>query len=303
MVRTERAGAAGVVSVDAFAATDWLLLAGTALTWGSSFVWIAIGLDAFSPPLITLLRLVLGIAALVGFPKARAPIERSDLPAVALLGVLWMAVPFFLFPIGQQWIDSSLAGMINGGVPIFAALFSFFLLRRRLHVQTVVGIAIGFVGVLAVGWPAVQGSRATAAGAGLILLATMCYGVAINIAAPLQQRYGALPVLLRAQLVALAIAIVPGIFGLVHSELEWASLAAMLPVGCLGTGLAFVWMATLVGRAGPVRASITIYFVPVIAIILGALIRDESIEPISLAGTALVLAGAFLTSRAQRRPA
>ena len=134
-----------------------------------------------------MLRVLLGIATLGVFRKARTPIDRSDWRAVVLLGVLWMGLPFLLFPIAQQWIDSSLAGMINGGVPIFAALFSFFFLRRRLHVKTIVGIAVGFVGVVAVGWPAVQGSRATAAGAGLILLATMSYGVAVNIAAPLQR--------------------------------------------------------------------------------------------------------------------
>jgi drug/metabolite transporter (DMT)-like permease len=127
----------------------------------------------------------------------------------------------------------------------------------------------------------------------------MSYGVAVNLAAPLQRKYGALPVLLRAQLVALAFVVVPGIVGLSHSSFEWASLGAMVPIGCLGTGLAFVWMATLVGRVGAVRASITIYFVPIIAILLGAVVRNEAISIVSLAGTALVLVGAFLTSRRQ----
>ncbi|HEY7876394.1 MAG TPA: DMT family transporter [Actinomycetota bacterium] len=307
MVRSEtraiQVGDDGKRGTEAFAATDWLLLSGTALTWGSSFVWIEIGLDSFSPPLITLMRVVFGILALAAFRKARAPIDKADLPKVALLGFLWMALPFLLFPIGQQWIDSSLAGMINGGVPIFAAVFSSFFLRRRLHANTLVAILIGFAGVLAVGWPAVQGSRATAAGAGLVLLATMSYGVALNLAAPLQQRYGALPVLLRAQLASLAIVIGPGVYGATQSEFSWPSLGAIVPLGCLGTGLAFVWMTTLVGRTGPVRASITIYFVPIIAIALGAIFRDETVSIVSLGGTALVLVGAYLTSRAQTGPA
>lgn len=282
-----------------FSSTDWLLLSGVALTWGSSFVWIEIGLEALAPLAITLLRVLLGVAALVFFRRARARVERADLPAIALLGLLWMALPFVLFPIGQQWIDSSLAGMINGGVPIFAAVFSSLILRNPLSGRTIIGVAVGFAGVLAVGWPAVQGSRATAGGATLILAATMSYGVAVNIAAPLQRKYGALPVLLRAQLVALAFVLVPGLVGISHSSFDWASLGAMLPIGCLGTGLAFVWMATLVGRVGAVRAAITIYFVPVIAICLGALVRSEDISLVSLAGTGLVLTGAFLTSRRQ----
>jgi len=288
-----------VSEILAFSSTDWLLLSGVALTWGSSFVWIEVGLEAFSPLAITLIRVLLGIAALGLFRKARAPVERADLPAIALLGFLWMALPFVLFPIGQQWIDSSLAGMINGGVPIFAALFASLFLRQPMTPKTVLGIAVGFVGVVGVGWPALQGSGATAAGAALILVATMSYGVAVNLAAPLQRKYGALPVLLRAQIVALAVVAIPGAVGVSRSTFEWASLGAMIPIGCLGTGLAFVWMATLVGRVGAVRAAITIYFVPVIAIVLGAVFRNEAISLISVAGTAFVLLGAFLTSRRQ----
>lgn len=307
MVRSdERERPTTTLGLDAFSATDWLLLAGIALAWGSSFVWIEIALEAFEPTAIALLRLILGAATLALFRKSRAPVDRSDLPAIALLGAMWMAMPFILFPVAQQWIDSSLAGMINGGVPIFAGFVSALLLRTWPPAKTVIGIAIGFLGVVAVSWPAAQDSSATFTGAALVLLATASYGVAINIAVPLQQRYGALPVLLRAQLVALMLVFVPGIFGLAGSEFDWASLGAMVPLGCFGTAIAFVWMTTLIGRTGAARGSVSIYFVPVVAIILGAALENETISPISLAGTALVLGGAFLASRNQmkrvRRP-
>ncbi|HEV3471663.1 MAG TPA: DMT family transporter [Actinomycetota bacterium] len=288
-------------SLGAFSVKDWLLLAATALTWGSSFVWIEIGLEAFSPTFITLLRLVFGAGTLVFVRQARAPIAREDLPAIALLGLVWMAAPLLLFPIAQQWIASSLAGMINGSMPIFAGVIAAVVLRRLPPSKTMLGIALGFIGVVAVSWPAVQGSSATALGAGLVLAATICYGIAVNLAVPLQQKYGTLPIILRAQLFALAITFVPGIIGATSSSFDAASLAAMIPLGCLGTGLAFVWMGTLVGRVGAARGSVTIYFVPVIAIMMGALFRSESIAVISIVGTALVLAGAFITSRTQTR--
>ncbi len=308
MVQTDerldaQAGPRPSLSLDAFSSTDWLLLVGTALTWGSSFVFIEVALEAFAPTLIALLRIVLGAATLALFRKARVRLHRSDLPRIAALGVFWMAGPFLLFPIAQQSIDSSLAGMINGGVPIFAGLVAALLLRRIPPAKTVVGIAVGFLGVVAVSWPAVQGSRATAVGAGLVLLATMFYGVALNLAVPLQQRYGSLPVLLHVQMVAIAITLVPGLIGATQSSFAWTSFVALIPLGCLGTGLAFVWMSTLVGRVGAARGSITIYFVPVIAIVLGALFRNESISPISLVGTAFVIAGAFLASRTQAKHA
>lgn len=286
-------------SLDAFSSKDWLLLAATALTWGSSFVWIEVGLENLAPTFITLLRIVFGAGTLVFIKRARAPVAREDWPQIALLGLVWMAAPLLLFPIAQQWIDSSLAGMINGSMPIFAGVIAAVLMRRWPPAKTMLGIALGFGGVVAISWPAVQGSRATAVGAGLILAATVCYGIAVNIAVPLQQRYGTLPVILRAQLVALAITLVPGVIGATQSSWDLVSLAAIIPLGCLGTGLAFVWMGMLVTRVGAARGSVTIYFVPVIAIGMGALFQNESIALISLVGTALVLAGAFITSRTQ----
>lgn len=297
--RSEHASRSDGLSLDAFSTTDWLLLTGTAVTWGSSFMWIEVGLDGFAPTFITLLRIALGAAALACFPRARDPIQRKDIGWIALLGLLWMGFPLLIFPIAQQWIDSSLAGMLNGAVPVFAGLVAAILLRRWPPAQTLIGITLGFVGVVAISWPAVEGSSSSAAGVALVVLATVFYGIAINIAAPLQQRYGALPVLLRAQLVALAFTFIPGIVGATQSELHWPSLAAMIPVGCFGTGLAFVWITTLAGRVGAARGSVTIYFVPVLAILLGAIFRDETIETLSLVGTLLVIGGAFLASRTQ----
>jgi drug/metabolite transporter (DMT)-like permease len=286
-------------STAAFAPADWGLLVGTALMWGSSFIWIEEGLSSFAPALITLLRLVFGALTLAFLPKTRTKVDRADLPAVALLGLIWMALPFLLFPIAQQWIDSSLAGMINGAVPIFASIVAAMVVKRLPGPKQLLGIGLGFLGVLLVGLPVVQHAQSTALGAGLVLLATALYGVAINVAAPLQQKYGALPVLLRTQLFAILFVVVPGLLAVEGSQWDASSLAAMVPLGCLGTGLAFVCMTTLVGRIGPSRGSITIYFVPIVAIVLGAVVRDESLAALSLVGTALVLVGAYLTSRKQ----
>lgn len=284
----------------AFAVADWLLLAGVAITWGSSFVLIEEALETFEPALITLLRIVFGALTVIWFRAARGPIERSDWGAIGLIAVLWMAVPFLLFPIAQQWIASSLAGMINGAVPLVAALVATIASRKLPGRYQSVGLVLGFAGVVAVSWPATQGAKATATGALLVLLATACYGVALNIVAPLQRKYGALPVLVRAQAIAIGLTLAPGAIAATDSEFAWSSLIAIVPLGCLGTGLAFLAMSTLVGRVGASRGSVTIYFVPVVAIVLGVVVRDESIAIISLIGTALVLLGAYLTSRAER---
>ena len=285
---------------DAFGPREWGLIAAIALIWGSSFFFIDIGLRAFRPGVVAMLRVSLGAAALALFPRARRSVDTTDLPRIAFLGILWMGIPLILFPVAQQWIDSSVAGMINGAVPLTTAAWSVVLLRTLPGRAQLIGLMLGFAGVVAISWPALQGSSATALGMVLVILAVIMYGLSSNLAVPLQQRYGSLPVLLRAQLAALVVVVPFGLWSLPGSSWAWGPALAMLPLGVLGTGLAYVLMTTLVGRVGAPRGSVSIYFVPVVAILLGVTFLGEDLAPIALAGTALVLAGAWLTSRSER---
>lgn len=295
--------------LDAFGGTEWGLLAIIAAIWGSSFVLMDVGLTAFEPGLITLLRVGLGAAALALVPRARRTrIDRADLPRVALLGVTWIGIPLLLFPIAQQWIDSSVAGMINGAMPLTTAAWAAVLLRRLPGRTQVIGLVLGFAGIVAISVPeipfgATGGSAATAGGTALVMFAVFLYGLSANVAVPLQQRYGALPVLFRAQLFALIVIAPFGLWAIRGSTFAWGPALAMLPLGVLGTGLAFVLMATLVGRVGGPRGTVAIYFVPVVAIILGVIALQERIHPLAVIGTAFVLAGAWIATRREDLPA
>lgn len=211
-----------------------------------------------------------------------------------------MTIPFVLFPVAQQRIDSSVAGMLNGAVPLTSTLVATMLLRRAPGRIQMAGLAIGFGGVVAIASPQFEAGPDTAVGAMLILVAISLYGLGLNIAVPLQQRYGALPVLLRAQVVALCVLAPFGLTQISASRWSVASVLAMVPLGALGTGLAFVAMVTLAGRAGASRGSIAICFTPIIAIALGVVFRGEQVAPLALVGVALVIAGAWLTSRRER---
>ena len=287
----------GGTLTDAFGAREWAILAAVATIWGSSFLFIAIGLEAFEPGVVALARVLLGALALGLVPRARKPLPREDLLRIALLGTLWMGIPLLLFPIAQQWIDSSVAGMINAAVPITTAAWATALLRRLPGPRQLVGIAVGFLGIVAIFVPELRGSSATALGAVLVGVAVVLYGLSANLAVPLQQRHGALPVLWRAQLVATAIVAPFGLWQLPASTWSWRAALAMVPLGVLGTGLAFVLMTTLVGRVGGPRGSIAIYFTPIVAMALGVMVLGETVEPIAIAGTVLVLLGAWVTSR------
>lgn len=289
--------------LEAFGPLDWGLLAAAAMMWGASFLMMDVALDALHPGAVAWLRLVFGFATLACFPAARRPVPRGELRGIALLGLVWMAVPMLFFAIAQQWVASSLAGMINGAAPLFTVAVAAVWYRSVPRGWQFAGLLIGFVGVMAIYWPALSGVRASAIGAGLIVVATAMYGIAYNLAEPLERRNGALAVIWRAQLVAM-IALTPfGLHGLGASSFDWPSLLAMVVLGAFCTGFAFLAFTTLVGRVGASRGSVAVYFVPVVAIILGVLFRGESVTAIALWGTALVLFGAYLTSRRPARRA
>jgi drug/metabolite transporter (DMT)-like permease len=279
-----------------FAVRDWLMLAGVVFTWGPSFLLIDIGVEHLAPALVAFGRIAFGAATLSLFRVARQPVNRSDWPLIALLGLIWLAIPFVLFPAAQQWIDSSLAGMINAATPLFTALVAAFVVKQLPSKLQGVGLVVGFLGVMAVSLPSVEGGS-NAAGVGLVLLATVLYGFAFNLLADLQRRNGALAVIWRSEVVAAILLLPVGITGLSNSELVWSSVLAVAALGCLGTALAFFWFTALIGRVGSTRAAVSLYFIPIVAIALGTALNDESVHPAALLGTVLVLAGAYMTSR------
>jgi len=289
---------AAVAPEDAeFASLDWALLIGAAGIWGSSFLLMAIGLDAFAPGLVTVLRVGIGGATLALFPGARASIPRADLARVALLGFTWMAFPLTLFPIAQQWIDSSVAGMLNSGMPLMTVLIAAAFFATPTGPRRLAGVLVGVVGIALIGIPEASTAGTNAAGVALVLAAVTSYGFAVNISGPLQARHGALAVTAHALWFATAMTTPFGLWGVRSSGFAWDSLVACVVMGALGTGLAFVWATTLSGRVGAVRTSVITYVVPVVAIVLGVAVRDEVVSGWSIAGIVVVLVGAWLSSR------
>ena len=288
---------------EAFSAQDWGLFISLALIWGSSFLLIAVGLDSFHPGVVTMLRVAFGAAVIALVPAARSRrIDRADWPRIALLAAVWVAIPFTLFPIAQQWIDSAIAGMLNGATPIFTALIATILLRTLPGPMQIVGLALGFAGILAIALPSAGSGTTAGVGVTLVIVATIGYALSLNMVPPLQQKYGSLPVIARVQWVA-ALMVVPfGLSGVGDSTFSWASFLAVVAIGVLGTGLAFVMMGTLAGSVGATRASFLTYLLPVVALVLGVVFRDELVSPVSVIGAAMVIAGAVLASRRETSP-
>jgi len=287
----------------AFAAADWGLIAVAGLTWGASFFFIAEGLEAFEPGLVTFLRIFFGLLTLTLVPRQRIPIPTRDRGRIVLLSVTWMAFPLTLFPIAQSRISSSLAGMINGSTPVAVAVVATVLLGRLPGRWQRAGLVAGLAGLVLISLPSIGEGGNSLVGALLVITAVASYGIAINMAAPLQQRYGSINVLWHVLAVSTILTLPFGAWSVSGSSLELSPLLAVIALGAGGTGLAFVAMATVVGRAGSTRGSVTVYLTPPIAIALGVWFRNESVEVITLVGCALTLLGAWLAGRPDdRRP-
>lgn len=280
---------------------DWVALSLPGLIWGSSFFLIAEGLDAFSPFLVTWLRIVFGCLALSAVPAARRRIPGSAWPRIATLGVVWMALPLSLFSLAQERVSSSVTGMINGGTPLMTAIVAALMVRALPPHRQLVGLAIGVGGIVLTALPSWSDSGSSAVGVVMILAAISCYGVALNLAGPAQRRFGALPVMVRSLAVAATLTTPLGLVGIADSTFAWRSALAVAALGALGTGLAFVLMASNAGRYGSTRAASTTYLIPGVALVLGLTVRDESIAALAVVGSAIALSGAYLVNTATRR--
>ncbi len=285
---------------DRFERFDWFLLLGSSKIFGASFLFMAIGLDYVSPGVVTFGRIGFGFLALSFVPATRTSIDRKDWPRLVIVGLAWMGIPLTLYPIAQQYVDSAIAGMLNGATPLATALIATVLLRRLPGRRQLVGIVVGFTGIVLIGLPSVGASTNAALGVSLILVAVMCYGIALNVAMPLVQTYGSLPVLWRSQFISLVATFPFMLYGLKSSTFDIKPVAALVVLGVFGTGVGFVAAATLSGRVGATRASVLTYIATPVAIALGVVFRSEGLLVSELVGAVLTLAGAWFASRADR---
>ena len=131
---------------------DWAAFIALSLAWGSSFLWIKIGLQELGPITLVALRLlfgILGLLVVVAYNRPKFPDNRRLWGALAILGIIQTALPFLLITWGQQFIDSVVAAILNSTVPLFTMLLAHWYLQDdRLTLQRVIALLIGFIGVV-----------------------------------------------------------------------------------------------------------------------------------------------------------
>ena len=285
-----------------FTGLDWLLSIGMALTWGSSFILIDVAIDHFHVAVVPLGRTAFGALALIVLPSARQRIDRADFPVLLVLGGTWMAFPFLLYPLAEQTVSSSIAGMMNGALPVVVAVVTAIWTTTMPSSRRVLAIAVGFTGILLIALPSIDsGDAASPQGIGFLLLALVSYAVSTNLARPLQAKYSPASLMLHVELVACVLSLPYGIYGISQSNFAWSSLMALVALGALGTGYAFTLFSVLLKRTGIARSMIPTYFTPVVGTILGVGLNNEPLVWLSVLGMGVVVVAAWLTSLPDRR--
>lgn len=280
-----------------FGPVEWALVSITSITWGSSYLWIALGLETFGPGLIAWLRLAFGAAALLLINRTRVTIERRDWKTIALVGAVGNAGPALAFALAEQTLESSVVGMLTAAVPLATLLVALLMGNRSLRRLHVVGLVIGFGGVVVMSVDNVVGAKTGVAGIVYTLLGIAGYAITSNVIGPLVERYGAVSVIVRAQLISVLLMTPSGLAALNESTFSWRSFIAVAILGVMGTGMARSVQAALIARAGAPRASIVGYLVPVVAAVLGVVFLAENLSIAEVGGLVAITIGAVLGSR------
>lgn len=288
---------------EGFRLLDWGHVGLTAVIFGSAFLWIALALRSLSPGVIGFSRVALGAGVLLLFSQARILPHRKDWTRIVIAGCLGQAAPALLFAMAEQRISSSLTGMLMSAIPMVTAVLAGLVTRQLPSRTRVVGLSIGFIGIGLLSLPALRGEGTEVVGVAMVLLAVLGYSSASMIYAPLQQRYGALAVVMWTLAVAAVVLLPFGIAGLDDSSFELLPVVAVVVLGVVGTGIARSLMVAAIGKLGSVRASIIAYLVPIVALVLGVIVLDESVAAVQVAGAAIAIMGGYLISRAKKATA
>jgi drug/metabolite transporter (DMT)-like permease len=290
---------------------DWLLFLLLGFMWGSSYLFIKIGVDhGLQPFTLIALRLAIGFALLVSVVAlAREPLPREPrmYGHLVVMGIFNIVVPFSLITFAEQTVASSLASVINSAVPLVVIVVAaIFLKGETITVNRVAGLAIGFVGVaILVGFDISDLGSANSLGEIALIGSTISYaGGAVYAKAHV---HGLRPMIPAVFQVGFALVIVSVLALILEHPFEVSftpeSILAVAWLGLLGSGMAYLVFFRMLGRWGATRTSLVAYLLPVYGIALGALVLQEPIAVSTIVGTVLVIGGiALVNSRYGARP-
>ncbi len=296
---------------------EWGAFALLGLIWGSSFLWIKIAVDEsqeaialygqpFGSFMLVAFRLLFGLIGLLiimRWQKQAFTRDRNILLAFLFMGIFNTAIPFLLITWGEKSIDSGLASILNGAVPLFTIVIAHFWLHdEKITAPRIAGLIVGFIGIMVLVSRDFDPSgvlKSSVWGQAAVLLASISYAVAITFS----RKYlrGQPPVLQSTMVLLIADSIIwistpiaalvaPNVESLIlpTSSLRWF---AVVWLGLLGSCVAYILFFYLNNVWGPTRASLVTYVFPVIGLVLGILFLNEVADWRLVIGSLLVVGG------------
>jgi drug/metabolite transporter (DMT)-like permease len=283
---------------------NWGLFVLLSLIWGSSFILMKVSKEHLNGYQIGAIRIF--SAGLVFFPFALfhiSKIPRRKVPVIALSGLLGNLLPAFLFALAiEKKIDSALAGILNSLTPLFVIVISILFFKASVPQKKLIGVLIGFVGLLMLSLSKGGISLNNIGYASLILLATIMYGLNVNVVT--QYLKGIDPF----HMATVSLSIMSLIAAVVLWQQDMASIAmydegarvsilyAVL-LGVVGSAIATLLFYILIKKAGGLFASLVTYGIPVVAIFWG-IVAKENVTFIQISCLAIILGGVYLANRA-----
>lgn len=272
------------------------------IVWGSSFLFMKVALTGISPAQVVWSRLILGALTLglfVLLRRERLPRRLIVWGHMTVLAVSFCVIPFLLFSWAQQHVTSGLASIYNATTPIMTAIMAWLVFRvEKLKLTQIAGILVGILGVMVIiaPWQGLDLSQSLVAQLA-ILGATACYGFSLAYMRRFVSHTGMSALVfsfLNIGIGAAIMALLTPVLVLTPVHLDVWVVGSVALLGCLGTGVAYIWNQNALRAWGPTRASTVTYITPVVGVLLGVVVLGETLgwnEPV---GAAVVFLGILL---------
>ena len=282
---------------------NWFLFLILCFIWGSSFILMKEGLKELTAYEVAAMRMLSAGVILLPFAlKGFRAIQRKDLVTIIITGLLGSFIPAILFCVAETKIDSALAGMLNALTPLFVITVGASFFKSAVQWKKLFGVLVGFSGMLLLFF-----SKEGSTGSGnllygsLILVATFCYGLNVNIISHRLKHVGSLNIAAVAFvsliIPSLLILILSGYFNHSFTDLSFIKASSASAVlGIFGTAVASILFYMLMKRAGPLFSSMVTYGIPFVAVAWG-LYAGETITLFQLIGLLIILLGVYLANR------
>lgn len=280
---------------------DWFLFTFIGVIWGTSFLWIKIAVQEISPFVLVGFRTLFAAAGLAIYllinnsGRVSWKILKPKLPVFIILGIINITIPWLLISWAETQIESGVASILNATMPLWTILIAPLVISDdKITLPKLGGLAIGFIGVVVLMLPSLgAGSTANLLGLAAMLVATLSYAIATIYAR--QKSHGLPPQMQSFLQFFMGTLVVWSLTFLVEGQINLPALpltwVALLWLGLLGSGYAYIVYFDLLHRIGPTRMSMVTYIPPLIGVLLGVIFLGESFHWLTLLGALLILFG------------